>query len=213
MSGSIQHGGRAHHARASSPRLCTGVTPMTQLTPAELAAQRAPAAGHTDGILLHVARAAIERRLLGARYLPPPVAFAPAPHGVFVTLWAPGHVLRGRSGRLGPLPDLAAAVAESAVSAALLDDHFQPVALEELPRLALELALLAPLQRVSDLGELDPAVYGVRVEQDGRSGVLLPGIDGVDRAEDQVAIACRKGFIDPMRRFDIARFRVRTLHE
>jgi AMMECR1 domain-containing protein len=213
MSGSIHHGGRARQVGASSPQLCTGVTPMTDLTPAERAAQRAPATGHVDRILLHIARAAIERRLAGQGYLPAPVELAPGPNGVFVTLWAPGHVLRGRSGRLGPLPDLAAAVAECAVSAALRDDHFQPVAIEELPRLAIELALLAPPQQVSDLGELDPALYGVLVEQDGRTGVLLPGIDGVDRAEDQVAIACRKGFIDPMRRFDIARFRVRTLRE
>jgi AMMECR1 domain-containing protein len=213
MSGSVQHGGRARHARASSPQLCTGVTPMTELTPAELPAQLAPAAGHVDRILLHIARAAIERRLAGERFLPAPVPLEPGPHGVFVTLWAPGQVLRGRSKRLGPPQDLAATVAETAVAAALLDDHFPPVSLEELPQLTIELALLGPPHSVSDLGELDPSIYGVCVEQDGRSGVLLPGIAGVDRAEDQVAIACRKGFIDPMRRFDIARFRVRTLRE
>jgi AmmeMemoRadiSam system protein A len=173
----------------------------------------APAHGHVDRLLLHIARQAIAMRLASGRYLPPPVELVPRPRGVFVTLWNREHALRGCIGRLGPLPHLSAAVAECAQSAALHDDRFAPVSPGELSDLTIELALLEPPQPVSDLRALDPSVYGVLVEQNGRSGVLLPGVDGVDAPEDQVAIACRKGFINPMQRFDIARFRVRTLHE
>jgi AmmeMemoRadiSam system protein A len=186
---------------------------MTTFSPIQHPIPPAPTHGHVDRLLLHIARQAIAMRLAGGRYVPPPVELRPGPRGVFVTLWTREHELRGRIGRLGPLPTLSAAVAECAQSAALHDDRFAPVSPGELPDLSIDLSLLDPPQPVSDLGALDPSVYGVLVEQNGRSGVLLPGIDGVDAPEDQIAIACRKGFINPMQRFDIARFRVRTLHE
>jgi AmmeMemoRadiSam system protein A len=186
---------------------------MTTFSQIQDPVHRVPEHGHVDRLLLHIARQASAMRLADVRYVPPPVEVTPRPHGVFVTLWDQRHELRGSSGRLGPLPSLSAAVAECAQSAALHDDRFAPVSPEELPDLSIEISLLEPPQPVSHLGALDPAVYGVLVEQNGRSGVLLPGIDGVDTPEDQVAIACRKGFIDPMQRFDIARFRVRTVHE
>lgn len=173
------------------------------------------ASEQVHSLLLHIARSAISARLAGTRYTPPSSDLVPLPatHGVFVTLWAPEHELRGCIGQIGPVDDLAAIVAECAESAALHDTRFPPVTNHELPQLDIEISLLEPPQRVSDLDELDPAAYGVIVQQNGRRGVLLPGIAGVERAEDQVAIACRKGFIDPMQRFDIARFRVRELHE
>lgn len=186
---------------------------MTTFTPIQQAADRVPAHGHVDRLLLLIARKAIAMRLADLRYAPPPVDLLPRPYGVFVSLWASVHELRGCDGRLGPLQNLAAVVAECAVSAALGDTRFAPVSPEELPQLAIELSLLEPPQPVTDLGALDPAIYGVLVEQNGRSGVLLPGVEGVDHPEDQVAIACRKGFIDPMQRFDIARFRVRKVCE
>jgi len=166
-----------------------------------------------DSILLRVARKAIAARLAGTRYAPTALDLLPAPYGVFVTLWGPEHDLRGCIGQLGPIEDLAATVADCAVSAAVSDTRFSPVTEIELSHLDIEISLLEPPQRVSDLDELDPAAYGVIVQQNGRRGVLLPGIAGVETPEDQVAIACRKGFIDPMQRFDISRFRVRELSE
>lgn len=186
---------------------------MTTFSPIQHSVPRVPDHGHVDRLLLHIARQAMAARLENARYVPPPVELTPRPHGVFVTLWDPEHELRGCIGRLGPMSNVSAAVVECAQSAALHDDRFAPVSADELPDLAIEISLLEPPQPVSDLGALDPAVYGVLVEQNGRSGVLLPGIDGVDTAEDQVAIACRKGFINPMQRFEISRFRVRTIRE
>lgn len=166
-----------------------------------------------DSILLHIARSAVTAHLAGTRYTPPAAELLPLPHGVYVTLWTPDHALRGCVGQLGPIENLAATVAECAVSAALNDTRFSPVTHNELVNLHIEISLIGPPQRVSHLDELDPASYGVIVEQNGRRGVLLPGVTGVESPEDQVAIACRKGFIDPMQRFDIARFRVRELRE
>ncbi len=186
---------------------------MTTLDLGKQPVSAPPAPEQVDSILLRVARKAIAARLAGARYAPPALDLLPAPYGVYVTLWAPEHELRGCTGQLGPIESLAATVAECAASAAVSDTRFSPVTDIELSHLDIEISLLQPPQRVSDLDELDPAAYGVIVQQNGRRGVLLPGLAGVDTPEDQVAIACRKGFIDPMQRFDISRFRVRELSE
>ena len=186
---------------------------MTTSTPIEYSVHQVSAHGQPDRLLLHIARQAIAMRLSGLPYVPPPVELSPKPHGVFVTLWDAEHELRGCIGRIGPLSNPAAVVAECAQSAALHDDRFAPVSADELMDITIELSLLDPPQPVSDLGALDPAIYGVLVRQNGRSGVLLPAIEGVETAEDQVAIACRKGFINPMQRFDIARFRVHKVCE
>ena len=50
--------------------------------------------------------------------------------------------------------------------------------------------------------DLDPAVYGVIVEDESglARGLLLPAIEGVDTARKQVDIAARKAGIPPGRR-------------
>jgi AMMECR1 domain-containing protein len=61
---------------------------------------------------------------------------------------------------------------------------------------------------------LDPAVYGVLVSAtDGRKGVLLPAIAGIDSVEQQLAIARRKAGIAPGEWIGIQRFKARSFKE
>jgi AMMECR1 domain-containing protein len=60
--------------------------------------------------------------------------------------------------------------------------------------------------------DLDPSIYGVIVSADWRRGLLLPDLDGVDTAEQQVAIARQKAGIGPDERITIERFRVDRYH-
>ena len=60
--------------------------------------------------------------------------------------------------------------------------------------------------------ELDPARYGVIVScADGRRGLLLPDLDGVDSVSEQLRIAAQKGRIDldhdavRLERFEVVR--------
>ncbi len=60
--------------------------------------------------------------------------------------------------------------------------------------------------------ELDPKRFGVIVEKDGRKGVLLPDLEGVDTVREQLLIASRKaGLHGPegarLLRFTVERFR------
>ena len=47
---------------------------------------------------------------------------------------------------------------------------------------------------------------------DGRRGLLLPDLAGVDTAEEQIAIARRKGGIRPDERVELERFEVVRHH-
>ena len=113
---------------------------------------------------------------------------------------------RGSTARVG-----VARAATSALAAATRDPRFPPVGSHELDELELEISLLGPEEQVGDESALDPHRYGVVVRHDGRTGVLLPEVQGVDSAREQVAIALRKGGIDPGAPYELNRFVVTKL--
>ena len=63
--------------------------------------------------------------------------------------------------------------------------------------------------------ELDPAVYGVIVEDEQglRRGLLLPDIEGVDTPTRQVEIAARKAGMTPGTPLKLFRFQVQRFRE
>ncbi|MFI5338170.1 MAG: AMMECR1 domain-containing protein, partial [Opitutales bacterium] len=62
--------------------------------------------------------------------------------------------------------------------------------------------------------ELDPAEYGVVVTAaDGRKGVLLPAIEGIDSREQQLDIARRKAGIEPGEPVTLQRFKAVSFPE
>ena len=74
--------------------------------------------------------------------------------------------------------------------------------------------VLGEPEEVSGTEELDPKRFGIIVQTaDGRQALLLPDLEGVDTVDQQVAITCRKGGIDPDRdRYRILRFQVERHH-
>ena len=58
------------------------------------------------------------------------------------------------------------------------------------------------------MDELDPGKYGVIVKRDGRSGLLLPMLEGIESAEEQVDIARQKAGIRPEEPVELYRFTV-----
>ena len=117
--------------------------------------------------------------------------------GCFVSLKIDGQ-LRGCIGTLSPTRScLAEEIIANAISAGTHDYRFPPVRVEELGELVYDVDVLGEPERIASKAELDPSVYGVIVScDDGRRGVLLPDLDGIDTADAQVALAARKGGID-----------------
>jgi AmmeMemoRadiSam system protein A len=135
-------------------------------------------------------------------------------HGVFVTLRKAGE-LRGCVGTIGAQSaNIVEETWHSARSAALGDRRFSPVTADEVAALSIEISLIHPPEPVASKDELDPSRFGVVVStNDGRRGLLLPGIEGVDAVEQQLQIACQKGGIQPTEQVNAARFTVEKILE
>jgi AMMECR1 domain-containing protein len=122
--------------------------------------------------------------------------------------------LRGCIGTIEPSkPTLAEELVANALNAATRDPRFPPVAPHELPNLVYSVDVLdAP--EPATFADLDPAVFGVIVEDElgFARGLLLPAIEGVNTAQQQVEIAARKAGIPPgtplkFQRFKVTRYR------
>lgn len=166
--------------------------------------------------LVDLARRAVEEFVRHGRLLEAPRSIPAefqAPAAAFVTL-KKHEQLRGCIGTLSPTcSNPFQEVIQNAVSACSRDPRFPPVEPQELPHLHYQVYLLKPSEPVAGLGDLDPQRYGVIVHKSGRRGVLLPALEGIETAEVQVAIACRKAGIDPAEGPELERFEVLTFQE
>ena len=101
-----------------------------------------------------------------------------------------------------------AEIMANALSAGLRDPRFHPVRQEELDDLVYSVDVLQPPEPVASIEDLDPVKYGVIVRAGSRSGLLLPNLEGIDTAEEQVAIARQKAGIGPEEEVQLSRFEV-----
>jgi AmmeMemoRadiSam system protein A len=135
--------------------------------------------------------------------------------GVFVSLHRSDGSLRGCIGTTEPqMESLEEETVANAISAATADPRFYPMTPDELEGLDISVDVLGPAEEVDGLDELDPKRYGLVIRTiDGRRALLLPDLEGVDTAEQQFRITCRKGNIDPnVDQYRIYRFEVVRYH-
>lgn len=129
--------------------------------------------------------------------------------GVFVSLkkW---EELRGCIGTFEPTQaNVAEETIANAISSAVRDPRFPPVNSAELSHLDYSVDVLSQPEPVETSAQLDPRKYGVIVESGGRRGLLLPDLQGVDSAEQQVEICRRKAGILPQEPIKLYRFEVK----
>ena len=165
-----------------------------------------------------LARSAVETFIRSGNILTPPestnrLLASRAP--CFVSLKTLDGELRGCIGTIEPAQEtLAEEIVANAISAAMNDPRFDPVKTEELSNLRYSVDVLFPAESAK-MPDLDPAVFGVIVEDEGgsRRGLLLPDIPGIDNAEQQVEIAARKAGIRRDERIRLWRFKVERFRE
>ena len=129
--------------------------------------------------------------------------------GCFVSIKTHEGELRGCIGTIDPDKDsLAEEIIANALSAATRDPRFPPVRPDELPHLKYSVDVLSAPEPCT-LADLDPKTYGVIVEDESglRRGLLLPALEGIDTAAQQVEIASRKAGIAPGAPVKLSRFR------
>lgn len=130
--------------------------------------------------------------------------------GCFVTLHTKkDDKLRGCIGTILPTcKNLAGEIINNAVSACQ-DLRFPPVAKEEYDNLDVKVDILSEPEPVPSEKSLNPKKYGVIVKSaDGRTGLLLPDLEGIDDVNHQVAIARQKAGIHPNEPIFLYRFTV-----
>ena len=133
----------------------------------------------------------------------------------FVSIKTVESDLRGCIGTVEPVrASLAEELIQNAISAATRDPRFLPIEISELPRLRYSVDVLSPPEPAR-FEELDPKIYGLIVEDERgrRRGLLLPDLEGVESAEQQLQIAARKAGISPAADVKLYRFRVRRYGE
>ncbi len=117
--------------------------------------------------------------------------------GVFVSLKKHGQ-LRGCIGTTAPTTEsIAAEVVQNAVSAGIKDPRFPSVRENELNDLSYSVDVLGSAEPIDSPSMLDPKHYGVIVTSGFKRGLLLPDLEGIDTAEEQISTACHKAGIDP----------------
>ena len=128
--------------------------------------------------------------------------------GVFVSIKKDGN-LRGCIGTTGPVESsIAEEIISNGVSAASRDPRFDPIEVNELGGLTYSVDVLSPAEPINGKEELDAERYGVIVRCGGRSGLLLPALEGVDTVDEQIAIALKKAGINKNEPYGLERFEV-----
>jgi AMMECR1 domain-containing protein len=125
----------------------------------------------------------------------------------------PGRYLRAMAGQALPRQATLAEEIIANTTAAIEGSPHRRIRQADLSYLSYNVALLGPLQRVSDAEHLNPSRFGLYVKSDrGRSALLLPHRAGVETANDQIATVFREAGIDTRRedatmyRFEVTYF-------
>jgi AmmeMemoRadiSam system protein A/AmmeMemoRadiSam system protein B len=176
-----------------------------------------------EEILPALACRAVETFIRDRRIIEPPVGLGAQllqrEAACFVSIKTVDGQLRGCIGTIEPTqPTLAEELIANAISAATRDPRFPPVAADELSHLCYSVDVLSKPEP-AQFEDLNPAIFGLIVEDETgtQRGLLLPDIEGIETAAQQVEIATRKAGITPSTTttssLKLYRFRVRRFRE
>jgi AmmeMemoRadiSam system protein A len=113
--------------------------------------------------------------------------------GSFITIEQNGK-LRGCIGTYLPTKkNIAEEIIQNAISAATQDFRFSQIKNGDLEQLSYSVYILDKLKKIKDISELDPIKYGILVKSDkGKTGLLLPNLEGLNTPEKQYGAVCDK---------------------
>ena len=134
--------------------------------------------------------------------------------GVFVSIKKKlNYELRGCIGTVIPNQEnLAKEIIHNAVNAATRDPRFKSVTIDELDQLLFSVDILAPLEPIDNPEQLNPLQYGLSIKYEGRQGILLPDLEGIDTVKKQIDLCLKKGNIKKNAAYRMYRFEVERYH-
>jgi AmmeMemoRadiSam system protein A len=150
--------------------------------------------------LLRIARATLKEFLMSGRTPPgaPHRKSLTAPAPVFVSLHDRDE-LRGCVGTTQDTTPVYKAIQEMAIAAASRDPRFQPVRLEELGLLTIEVSVLGPRAKMDAIEQIEVGKHGLHITGGPHKGLLLPKV-AVDHGWDAVTFldkTCEKAGLPP----------------
>lgn len=95
--------------------------------------------------------------------------------GAFVTIKKKGE-LRGCIGYIRGYLPLHETIKEMALQAAFHDPRFDPVNKSEWGDIDIEISVLTPMRKITDVNEIEVGVHGIYIEKGMHSGLLLPQV-------------------------------------
>lgn len=95
--------------------------------------------------------------------------------GAFVTLKT-DHRLRGCIGRFTSDIPLYQVIQEMAIASSTQDHRFAPVESEEIAGIDIEISVLSPMKKISDIDEITMGKHGIYIRKGGSSGTFLPQV-------------------------------------
>jgi len=95
--------------------------------------------------------------------------------GAFVSLHKRGE-LRGCIGYIEGQGPLHKTIEKMAEAAAFQDPRFPPVTEKEIPELDIEISVLTPLKKITDINEIEVGKHGIYIKKGWYSGLLLPQV-------------------------------------
>lgn len=127
--------------------------------------------------LLKLARASIEKRLLGETKIEVKTDFPifNEKRAAFVTLHIHGN-LRGCIGQIIATNKLVDTIREMAVSAAFGDPRFPALTKKEYSEIDVEISVLTPIQEIESWKEVKIGVHGIIISKGYYKGLLLPQV-------------------------------------
>lgn len=128
--------------------------------------------------------------------------------GVFVSIKKQGS-LRGCIGTITPkYKNLAEEVIQNALRAASQDPRFETIQQRELSSLTFSVDVLTPLEKVGNLKDHNIKQFGLLVRGQGKQGVLLPDLENIKSAEQQLKLCLKKGRFSNGDQYELYRFKV-----
>lgn len=132
--------------------------------------------------------------------------------GCFVSIHTKDHnELRGCVGTILPrYKNLAGEIIANTISASMHDNRFAPITKEELNNLSFSIDVLEEPEAINRINMLNPKKYGLIVKSyDGREGLLLPNINGINTIDEQIKIVKEKAAIDLNEKVLMYRFKTK----
>ena len=128
--------------------------------------------------LVQLARSTIEAYVREKRIIDPPAELDPVMEGqagAFVSLHRQGQ-LRGCIGYVHGVKPLADTINDMAEAAAFQDPRFPSLKKDELSDLEIEISVLTPMKKISDVNEIEVGKHGLMMTNGPCSGLLLPQV-------------------------------------